>query len=476
MGDVQNTPSLGGEAGRGPDNNHTRYLSSSGVYYAGLRRNNSIDWHHMREILRNMWRKKLRSFLTIVGIAVGIYAFTVMGSMAARFNKMIGGAKSYVTGQITLLPKGTSFSTGTQGAMLPLDVLDKIAQVEGVESASPSVELALEDPNPDDPLGGGASFGPPPMIQGTDLDRITRNRNWESLDMKEGRMLEPGDPDDVIVIGSSIALEKEVGVGDTMLIRGSTFTIIGVIERTLTGPDTYIFMPIAPAREMFVAANPFLKSLKEQSDQASNLSEEALAALPEAARNQLIEARAFKIENINTGAAVAWKDDFDPEVVVNNIKDQFKDDVLVLSPQKLGEQIDKASAVFNALILGSALIALVVGGFSIINTMVMSISERTREIGIKKALGASRKSIAREYTLEAGIIGFFGGIIGMGFGLLTIVLLNNQMGKTGAEIFLLDPGLLAGVIIFSFALGIMAGLIPAIRASRMKAVEAIREL
>lgn len=109
----------------------------------------------MREIVRNMWRRKIRSTLTILGIAVGIYAFTVMGAMAARFNKMISGGKSYITGQITIVPKGTNFMTGGSGGMLPIDLLDHIAQVDGVEAVGPGIELALEEPDPENPTGGG---------------------------------------------------------------------------------------------------------------------------------------------------------------------------------------------------------------------------------------------------------------------------------------------------------------------------------
>lgn len=428
------------------------------------------------EVFRNMWRKKLRSLLTILGIAIGIFAFTVMGSMAARFNKMIAGGKSFITGQITLMPKGTNFSSGTQGAMLPIDVLDRIAKVDGVESVGPGLELSLDEPNPDDPTGGGVSFGVPQTIEAMDLNRQTRNRNWETLNMKDGRMLEKGDPDNVVVIGLSVSLDKKVGLNDTMTIRGRDFKVIGVVDRTLTGPDSYVFMPITPAREMFVEANPFLKSLRDQANEAGTISDQTLARLPADARKQILDAKSFNIENINTAAAVAWKDGYDPDAVANAIKDQFKDEVLVLSPKKMGEQIDKASAVFNSIIFGTALIALVVGGFSIINTMIMSISERTKEIGVKKALGASRKSIAFDYTVEAGIIGILGGLIGIGLGVLTIVLLNNAMAKTGSEIFLLEPGFLIGTLVFAFLLGTVAGVLPAIRAARLRAVDAIREL
>lgn len=429
----------------------------------------------MKEILRNMWRRKFRTLLTVIGITVGIFAFTVMGSMALRFNKMISGGKSYITGQITLMPKGTNFQTGSMGTVLPINLLNEIATVEGVEAVAAGVELAYDEPNPDDPVGG-ASFGVPATIEGMDLNSDFENRNWKTLDMKEGRMLERGDGNDKAVAGITIATDKGVGVGDKLTVRGHEFEIIGVIDQTLTGPDSYFFVPLPVAREMMIESNPFLKSLKEQADEAANISESSLAQLPEETRNQILQAKAFSVEDVTTAASVSWKDGYDPEQVVENIKAKYKDEVLVLSPTKLGEQIDQASAIFNAVILGSALIALVVGGFSIINTMIMSISERTKEIGIKKALGASRRQIAWEYTLEAGAIGLFGGIIGLGIGLLTITLINSKTAAQGAEIFLIDLSFSIGVIVFSFALGIIAGVLPAVRASKLKVVEALREL
>jgi putative ABC transport system permease protein len=425
------------------------------------------------EILRNMWRRKFRTFLTIFGIVIGMFAFTVMGSMALKFNKMIEGGKRFVTGQITISPKGSSYSGGG-GAMLPIDTLNKIAQVEGVEAVAAGVELPLEEPDPDNPAS--ISFGVPPTIEGTDLNSNQRNRNWLTLDMKEGRMLEKGDSDDKVVIGYTIALDKKIKVGDKMKIRGRDFEVIGIINQTMTGPDSYVFMPIVPARELFIEANPFLKSLKAQADSAAKISNAALAAMPKQTRDQILQAKAFKVEDVNTGAGAGWKDGQDSEVVANRIKEQFKNEVLVLSPVKMGEEIDKATVMFNAIILGVALIALIVGSFSIINTMVMSISERTKEIGIKKALGASGWSIAREYTLEAGAIGLLGGAIGMGLGVLTALLLNHRLASKGAEIFLIQTNFLVETIIFSFAIGIVAGFIPAIRAAKLKAVDAIREL
>lgn len=428
----------------------------------------------MLEILRNLWRRKFRTLLTIFGIAIGIFAFTVMGSMALKLNKMIDGGKKYITGQITIAPKGTSFMTGQMGSMLPVDTLNKIAKVEGVEAVTGGIELSLDEPNPDDPAS--MSFGVPATIEGMDLSTKFKNRNWETLAMKEGRMIKEGDPDDVIAIGTTIALDKKWKLDDKVKIRGKEFKVIGILDKTMTGPDSYVFMPIKSARELYIESNPFLKSLKEQQEQASNISQKELAMLPKATRDQILQAKAFRMADLSTAGAISWKDGANSEDVSNRIKEKFKEEVIVLSPQKMGEEIDKASAMMNAVILGGALLALLVGSFSVINTMIMSISERTREIGIKKSLGASNRSIALEYALEAGVIGTLGGILGISIGVLLIVIFNNKMAETGAEIFLLDFTFLLQVLIFSFVLGIVAGIMPAIKAAKMKVIQAIREM
>lgn len=429
----------------------------------------------MIEIFRNMWRRKFRTVLTIFGIVIGIFAFTVMGSMALKLNKMIDGGKKYVTGQISIMPKGTDYATGQVGAMLPVDTLNKIAQVEGVKDVAAGVELSLDEPNPNNPTSG-VNFGIPPTIEAVDTSSNFRNVNWTSMAMKDGKMVEKGDSEDSITIGYTIALDKGWKVGDTVTIRNRQFKVVGISDKTMTGPDYYVFMPLKPARELYIEANPFLKSLKEQSEKAANISQSELASLPADLRQQLIQAKTFKVEDVTSMAAVSWKEGANSEEVANRIKDQFKNDVIVLSPDKMGEQIDKATATMNAIILGSALLALIVGLSSIVNTMVMSISERTKEIGIKKAIGASPFSIALEYTLEAGIIGLVGGAIGMGLGVLTAGIMNAKMAEKGAEIFLIQGNFLIEVIIFSFVVGIIAGVIPAIRASKLNVVDAMREL
>ncbi|HPL01358.1 MAG TPA: ABC transporter permease [bacterium] len=401
----------------------------------------------MIEIFRNMWRRKFRTFLTIFGIVIGIFAFTVMGSMALKLNKMIDGGKKYVTGQISISPKGASSFGGAATGTLPIDTMNKISEIEGVDHVAAMASLLVSDPDPDN---AEMNFGNPPTIYGADNQSDFKNRNWETMDMREGKMLDKNSKDDEVTVGINIATDKKLHVGDIFNIRGRDFKVVGITEKTMTGPDDYVFMNITPAREMLIASNPFMKSLYDSGK--------------------------LKLEDVNSMAGVSWKDGADSEKVAAEIKDKFGKDVTVMSPVKMGEMIDKASATFNAIILGSAMLALIVGLFSIVNTMVMSISERTKEIGIKKAIGASPRSIAFEYTMEAGVIGLAGGAIGMGLGVLAATIVNNKMAEKGAEIFLIEPSFLVAVIVFSFVIGVVAGIIPAVRAAKLKVVESIREL
>ena len=145
-----------------------------------------------------------------------------------------------------------------------------------------------------------------------------------------------------------------------------------------------------------------------------------------------------------------------------------------MTGEKFDERVGSSITIFNAVILGIALISLAVGGLSVINTMAMSIAERTREIGIKRAVGSSRLRIMRELISEAGLIGFIGGTLGLILGAI-VVLIANELGRnSGTVLFELTFGTALFALIFSTVLGMGAGFIPAWNAARMDPVEALR--
>jgi putative ABC transport system permease protein len=138
------------------------------------------------------------------------------------------------------------------------------------------------------------------------------------------------------------------------------------------------------------------------------------------------------------------------------------------------QSIGSSVAVFNSIIVGIGLVSLIVGGLSVINTMAMSVAERTREIGVKRAIGATRRRIIRELMLEAGVIGAIGGLLGVVLGALVVVLVNEAGRSSGTVLFELTTSTALFAFAFSTILGVIAGIVPAWSAARLDPVAALR--
>jgi putative ABC transport system permease protein len=132
------------------------------------------------------------------------------------------------------------------------------------------------------------------------------------------------------------------------------------------------------------------------------------------------------------------------------------------------------SAIFTLVLTGVAMLSLLVGGLSTINTMAMAVAERTREIGIKRAIGASRWRIRREIVFEASAIGLISGLIGLAIGAAMTMLFNDLGRESGNVLFDLTLGTAATALVFATVLGGIAGFVPAWHASRLDPVTALR--
>jgi putative ABC transport system permease protein len=381
-------------------------------------------------ILRNMWRRKARTFLTIFGIVVGILALTVLGGLSARLTQQVQGAKSWFTSSISVVPSGGSLFGGGQDRFFDVSKVTEVEAVPGVKSASAAIGVLLNQTQ-------SFSFGAPDLMIGLSLDGSTELLN--KLALSDGRYLRPGDRDKV-VLGSVLADKDNASVGGTVDLRGKPFQVVGILKATLSAPDNFAFVPYDDALPVFLRVNPFFQ------------------------QNTRIASVIYAI----------WDQGANPEVVGARIARQVKD-VRVITPAEAQKQISQFSLIFNAILFGIAFIALVVGGLSIINTMVMSVSERTREIGLKKAIGAPTGSILTEYLLESATIGLIGGLIGTGLGLVIITLLNSATATKQIRVFTITPLVIIGPIIFATVLGTLAGVFPALRAARLKPVESLKE-
>jgi putative ABC transport system permease protein len=381
-------------------------------------------------ILRNMWRRKARTFLTVFGIVVGIFALTVLGGLSARLTQQVRGARSWFTNSISVIPSGGTLFGGGGEHFFDLSTVNEVLAVPGVKDAVPGIGVTLNQSQ-------GFSFGAPDLIIGLGLKGA--GDLLKQLSLSGGRLLQPGDKGKAL-LGSVIAEKLGAKVGGPVVMRGVPFEVVGILKPTLSAPDNFAFVPYDDALAIFLKVNPFFQQQNK----------------------------------ITSVIYTTWDKGVDPEALGAKISSRVQG-VSVITPSKAEQQISQFSLIFNAILFGIAFIALVVGGLSIINTMVMSVSERTREIGLKKAIGAETNSILSEYLLESATIGLVGGLIGTGLGLIVIVLLNHATSSKQVTVFAITLMVVIGPIIFATVLGTLAGVFPALRASRLRPVESLKE-
>ena len=385
----------------------------------------------MSEAIRNILRRPLRTGLTILGIVIGVFALTVMGALAEKLNVLVAGGDDYFRTRIFVFDEGAA--SGFQASARPItrDIVEQIDALNGVQRATPVLQTLL-DP---DQIGG---FDIPELLTGIEPE------TWydPSVDLRvdAGRLLEAGERG-VTVIGADLAERYHLRVGDEFEIRGRQFEVIGVLERTLTFPDKIAYVPLRDAQEIYVENVP----------QGFDYRTDELATQIEVFPNDLSQADAVAAE----------------------IEDAV-DGVRTVTPEQVADQIGQASVVFNLIIVGASVIAVIVGGLSVINTMVMTVSERVREIGVKKAVGARTRTILAEFIAEATLLGAIGGIIGLSAGALLVLVLNAQTAGSGTSVFLITPALLLRSFVFATVLGALAGIYPALRAARLDPVQALR--
>jgi putative ABC transport system permease protein len=388
-------------------------------------------------LLRELSRRKLRTTLTILGITIGIWALVVFSSMANKINALVEGGSQYYADKI-IVSDASNIGVGLGVAPMDIAVADEIRGLDDVAAVDPQVQMLFEET-----LDGGAAFGIPNLIIGGVAGADEGLEDFV-LEPAQGRLLTPDDEGSrVTVIGADMARQFGVEVGDTLAMRGVDFEVVGVLQPTLTAPDTTALIPLAAAQELFVETLP--PAVSEALDADSLVSQ-------------------IVVYPVEGG---------DPDEVAATIEEEA-DNVTTLTGAEFDEQVGSSIAIFNAIIIGVAVISLVVGGLSVINTMAMSVAERTREIGIKRAIGGSRGRIIRSLVAEAGLIGFIGGLAGLGLGALVVVLANEAGRESGTVLFELTPGTAIFALAFSTILGMVAGIIPAWSAARLDPVAALR--
>ena len=385
----------------------------------------------IRDALLHLRGRATRTFFTVAGVAIGILALVVVGSLAERLHEIVARSSALNAGTIfavlepALLARGDAAAIRRAGRAL--------AAIPGVASVVPEIVLPYR--------GDGSEsgrFGPPSLIFGIpDAARAVRAR---TLEVRDGRDMEPGERR-VAVVGADVAATTPAHPGDVIALYGNSYTVVGVFAKSFTLFDAAFVVPFADAQALLAQTVP-----------------PTIHALP----NDGI-----------TAFLVVPSAGVDPGLIVARVN--TVDGVTARDPADVANTVQSTIRIFDTIVFGAALIALVVGAFSIVNTMTTAVAERTHEIGIRKAIGATDSDVLREFLIEAAGIGAIGGLAGIVLGALVVTYVDARSAAGGnLELFALSPRVAVGALLFAIALSVLAGLFPALRAARLAPTDALR--
>ncbi len=375
---------------------------------------------------------KLRSFLTILGVVIGVVAIVVLVSIGQ-------GANSSVVESIEGM--GTNLITANINArrMNPLDLdgLNELALNEAISYVAPISSVSGT-------VKAGAATYDDGVVQGT-TPGYESIRNWT---VAEGRFLQQPDIDNrsfVAVIGAEAATEMygtTHAVGETFSLNGYTLTVVGVLEEVGSSAsgsnDNQILIPFTLAQRL---SNQTSISSFYVSAASSSQVEQAQAAV-----ESYLE-KAF--ENYNTRS--------------------YGTQYSVFNQTEMLSTLSETTNTLTLMLGGIAAISLLVGGIGIMNIMLVSVSERTREIGIRKAIGAARSNILTQFLIESLVVSLMGGLLGLVISVGAVQALAPVL-----EMTLTIPVNVAWMAIaFSVFIGVVFGMYPANKASKLRPIEAL---
>lgn len=389
--------------------------------------------------------RKVRSWLTMLGIFIGIAAVVALISLGEglqhaiqeEFNK-IGVNRIIITAAGSI---GGPMSGDTSVANIYEEDADVVGKVRGVDYAMGVIGGTLKVEFRDEIkynsiMGIGTDSAATEYIEGIDFFEIGFGRN-----PKAGSKYEA-------VLGYKLAndrFDKPVKVGDNINIADQQFKVVGIQKLAGTGVhDTMIRIP-----------KETIRILLDKPEEVSTIFVRTDPSMEPSVVAENIKRRLRKERNVDVG-----KEDFEVQT----------------AEQAIGT-FTTVFSVVQAVLVGLAAISLIVGGIGIMNTMYTAVLERTKEIGIMKAIGAKNSDILLLFLIESGVLGLMGGaigvLIGMGISKTVEIVATQQLGTSLLKAYY-PAYLIIGALAFSFIVGSAAGLLPAKQAASMKPVDSLR--
>jgi len=398
-----------------------------------------------KQSIRMLTLNKMRTGLASLGIVIGIGSVIALMSLGQASQAAITAQIQSLGSNLLTVQPGSVSQGGVMGGAggrttLKLDDAKAImtsSEITTINKVSPEFSKRTQ-------ITTGESNTNTQVIGAT-----PQYAEVHSVSVASGTFITQNDVDSmtkVAVVGPTVVTnlfgEGADALGQTIRISGQSFTIIGItVSKGGSGfmnQDDMIYVPLLTAQKQLFGVN-YLSSIALEAK-----SSDVMTAAQDEVGYFLLKRHA--------------------------IEDPAKADFSIMSQQDILNTASSMTGTFTALLSGIAAISLLVGGIGIMNIMLVTVTERTREIGLRKALGAKKKTITTQFIVESIILTFTGGILGILIG----ILISYVLAKMLSMAFVISPSAILLAFVVSVAIGILFGWYPARRASEMQPIEALR--
>ena len=383
---------------------------------------------------KNLLRRRGRTLLTVLGVAIAISVLFSLLALNSGYEKELNKEVNSLGVHILAVPKGCPYEAASliiHGGVIPKYLLDSdyrnVSMIADVELATPM--LMHQFMKKDEKTGAST----PHIIYGINMNETKKLKPWWTV---EGRFFSDNETG-VMMVGRGLADKENLSVGQVLPVgpKKESFTIVGILDRTGDQDDQFHFFPLKEAQRVFN-------------------------------KQGMITTIAVKVRDVGRIAAVSQEMEKIPDIQV------------VTMTQIMGTIMNLAGSA-RSLLLTVIAIALIISAFGIINTLLMSVNERTREFGMMKAIGASGLDIGKMVLAETVFITLCGGILGtvaavVGSSIIESFVKGMLPYSPSGSLIYYSPELVGFALGFSVLLGLVCGIYPAFKSSRLTPMEAIR--